>query len=269
MTHQGVPAAAEIVLTNDTRSDKMEHESVLIEPRRGRTVGRPPRTVEFFRVWTPEMAYVLGYWWTDGCMRIKHNTGAHEIEIASRDREHLEIIAQAIGEKFFLRKVIPHSETYAVAFCSKEMYRDIQTLGGTPRKSRTIGFPDVPLDRLPHFVRGVVDGDGTLSWNGDRPILQVYSGSPRFLNGLIASVERGTGIPAPTPQANHKNWTVKWSTVRAQCLVAWLYFDNPGLALGRKASIAAQFIQWQPRGTPLKGSITDAMRLNFPDYLPS
>jgi hypothetical protein len=135
------------------------------------------------------MAYVLGYWWADGCMRIKSNTGAHEIEIASNDRDHLEYIAQVIGGKYFLRKVSAQANTYAISFCSIEMYRDIERLGGTPRKSRTIGFPDVPAELLPHFVRGVVDGDGTLAWNGDRPVLQVYSGSPQFLNGLIAAVE--------------------------------------------------------------------------------
>jgi hypothetical protein len=235
----------------------------------GAAMGRPPRTVDFFRVWTPGMAYVLGYWWADGCMRIKSNTGAHEIEIASNDRDHLETIAQTIGGNFDLRKVSVHSSCYKIIFCSKEMYRDLKTLGGTPRKSMTIGFPEVPTALLPHFVRGVVDGDGTLSWNAGKPILQVYSGSRQFLNGLIAAVERGTGIPAPAPQKNRDNWTVKWSTVRAKCLAAWLYTNNPGLALDRKASIAAQFIRWQPRGTPWKGSITDEMRLNFSDYLPS
>jgi hypothetical protein len=148
------------------------------------------------------------------------------------------------------------------------MYQDIEKLGGTPRKSRTIGFPDIPTELLPHFVRSVADGDGTLSWNGDRPILQVYSGSPRFLNGLITAVEQGTGIPAPTPQANRENWTAKWSTVRAKCLVAWLYVNNPGLALERKSAIAAQFLQWRPKKKPEQGTITDQMRLNFPDYLP-
>ena len=214
------------------------------------------------------MAYVLGLWWTDGYMRIKRNTGAHEIEIASNDRDHLVIVAEAIGGNHTLRKVSKTSECYEIAFCSKEMYQDLETLGGTPRKSRSIGFPDVPTELLPHFVRGVVDGDGTLSWNGDRPILQVYSGSPRFLNGLITAVEQGTGIPAPTPQANRENWTAKWSTVRAKCLVAWLYVNNPGLALARKAAFAAQFLDWRPRRQPNHGTITDQMRLNFPDYLP-
>src|SRR5258706_12086126 len=168
-----------------------------VSPRRlrGRPLNRPPRHAEFFRVWSPEMAYVLGLWWADGCMRVKRNTGAHEIQIASNDRDHLENIARIISGKYSLRKVSLLSNTYVIAFCSKEMYQDIMTLGGSPRKSRTIRFPDVPSELLPHFVHGVVDGDGTLSWNGDRPILQVYSGSPQFLNGLIMSIEQETGIP--------------------------------------------------------------------------
>lgn len=213
------------------------------------------------------MAYVLGLWWTDGCMRVKAH-GAHEIEIASNDRDHLTTVAQVIGGKFQLRKVARDSECYKIICCSKQMYQDIEKLGGTPRKSRTIGFPDVPTELLPHFVHGVVDGDGTLSWNGNKPIIQVYSGSQRFLEGLVASIEQRTGIPAPRLQTNRENWTVKWSTLRAKCLAAWLYIDHRGLALARKAAIAAQCIQWRPKGTPLKGSITNQMRLNFSDYLP-
>ena len=62
---------------------------ILLSWERGMWDGRRGH-VDFFRVWTPEMAYVLGYWWADGCMRIKRNTSAHEIEIASNDRDHLE-----------------------------------------------------------------------------------------------------------------------------------------------------------------------------------
>jgi hypothetical protein len=232
-------------------------------------MARPPRHAEFFRVWTPEMAYVLGYWWADGCMRIKSNTGAHEVRIASNDLEHLLTIAQAVSGKYDLRKVASHSNTYVISFCSIQMYRDIERHGGTPRKSRTIGFPDIPPELLPHFVRGVVDGDGTLSWNGDRPIIQIYSGSPECLNGLTRAVEAATGIPAPNLQTNRDNWAVKWSTIRAKCLAAWLYVEHPGLALARKAAIAAQFLEWKPRKRPEKGTISEEMRQRFPAYLPS
>lgn len=229
-------------------------------------MGRPPRYADFFRVWTPEMAYVLGYWWADGYMRIKSH-GAHEIEIASNDRDHLITIAQVIGGNYNLRKVSEQSQCYKIIFCSVEMYQDILAHGGTSRKSMTIGFPYVPRELLPHFVRGVVDGDGTLAWNGDRPIVHIYSGSLQFLVDLAAAIAALTGIPTPNIGANRDNYYLKWSTIRAKCLAGWLYCDNPGLALDRKLAIAAQFLEWKPRRRPNSETITDAMRRNFPAYL--
>jgi LAGLIDADG-like domain len=228
---------------------------------------RIARSVDFFRVWSPEMAYVLGLWWSDGNMRVKKNTGAYEVSIASNDRELLESIGNVVGEKYHLKKVAIHTNTYVMAFCSRQMYEDLAVLGGSPRKSLVIGFPLVPRTYLPHFVRGIVDGDGTLTWNGDRPIIQIYSGSPEFLDRLGSVVEEATGIPAPLRQANRDNWVLKWSTTRAKCLAGWLYEMNNGLALARKAAIAKDIVAWQPKKRPEKGTITETMWLHFPDYL--
>ena len=232
-------------------------------------MARPANSVPFFRVWTPEMAYVLGYWWADGCMYLKPSTTAHEVRLASNDLQHLEAVAQVVGAKYDLRRVAATANTYVVSFCSKEMFRDLEVLGGTPHKSRTIGFPPVPSEMLPHFVRGVIDGDGTLSWNAGKPIVQIYSGSVLFLEALAMAVEQSTGIPAPRLSSNRSNWYLKWRTVRAKCLAAWLYLDNPGLAMARKFIIAAQFIEWQPRTRPNKGTITDKMRSRYVKYLPT
>jgi len=202
-------------------------------------------------------------------MYLKPCTTAHEVRLASNDREHLVAVAELVGAKYGLRKVAVTANTYVVSFCSKEMFRDLEALGASPHKSRTIGFPAVPTPLLPHFVRGVIDGDGTLSWNASRPIVQIYSGSPSFLKALAVVVERGTGIPAPRLSSNRSNWYIKWSTMRAKCLAGWLYFDNPGLMLARKSAIATQFIEWQPKKRPEKGMITDKMRSRFVKYLPS
>lgn len=232
-------------------------------------MGRPAKVNNFFRVWTAEMAYVLGYWYADGYMYIKPGTKAHEVEFASIDRGHLESIASIIGGNSLIRKVDANGQCYELTYCSKEMYRDLQAHGGTPHKSRTLVFPYIPSELLPHYVRGFADGDGTLSWNEGKPILQLYSASPRFLVDLAVAVEQATGIPAPNTVANRSLWTIKWSTIRAKCLAMWLYIDNPGLALGEKVAIAARFLEWQPKKAPHRGTITDEMRLRFPDYLPS
>ncbi len=228
---------------------------------------RVARSVDFFRVWSAEMAYVLGYWWADGCMYINPSTNGHLVEIASIDSEHLLHVGNVIGGNFSYRRVSKQSECYNITFCSKQMYQDLALLGATPRKSRTIRFPIIPATHVPHFIRGVVDGDGTLAWNGDRPIIQIYSGSPDFLDGLASAVEYATGIPAPQRQTNRDNWVLKWSTTRAKCLACWLYEMNSGLALPRKAAIAQDILAWQPKKRPEKGTITDTMRLHFPDYL--
>lgn len=229
---------------------------------------RTARSVPFFRVWTPAMAYVLGYWWADGYMYIKPSTTAHEVEFASIDRAHLEGIAQVIGINHLLRPVAKGSNCYELTFCSKEMYQDLAALGGTPHKSKTSVMPTIPPDLLPHFVRGVVDGDGTLVWNGDRPVIQIYSASPPFLSDLAAAIADTIGIPAPNIATNRALYYIKWSTTRAKCLAAWLYTMHAGIALERKARIAHAFLAWQPKKRPERGTITEAMRLLFTDYLP-
>ena len=125
----------------------------------------------------------------------------------------------------------------------------------------------MPTPYLPHFIRGVVDGDGTLAWNGDRPIIQIYSGSPDFLDGLASAVEDATSIPAPQRQANRDNWVLKWITTRAKCLAGWLDEMNSGMALPRKPAIAQDILAWQPKKRPEKGTITDTIWLHFLDYL--
>ena len=69
-------------------------------------MARPPRLAGFFRAWSPAMAYVLGYWWADGYMRVKRNTGAHLIQIASIDREHLLLMANAVSGMVFKSAVL-------------------------------------------------------------------------------------------------------------------------------------------------------------------
>lgn len=214
------------------------------------------------------MAYVLGYWWADGYMRIHPNTGAHLIEIASVDVEHLQAIADAMGITSKQRQINNKSECCEIVACSKELYIDLLQLGGTPNKSNSIGFPDVPVEYIPDFIRGFVDGDGTLYWNGTRPVIQIYSGSYQLLEDMAMTIEKMTGIASPNIIPNRGLWNLKWSTIRAKCLAIWLYRNNNGLMLARKAAIAQQFEQWQPKKSPERGTITEKMRLHFANYLP-
>jgi hypothetical protein len=205
--------------------------------------------MRFFQSWTAEMAYILGYWFADGNIYSQPSCGGYTVSIGSKDVAHLELLRATIGLGKLTR--ITGSEVFKLVICRKAMYKDLLHLGGSERKSLTLTWPEVPTDQLAHFVRGYVDGDGSLSWHRPgtsvHPLLEA-AGTNAFLVGMARAIETQTGIPIPTCHPSKSSvYKVSWYGIAAKCLAIWLYQQNPGLALERKALIADQFATWQPK----------------------
>jgi hypothetical protein len=65
------------------------------------------------------------------------------------------------------------------------IYKDIEALGGTERKSLTVEFPEVPQRYLHDFIRGYFDGDGCIMrLKGNRINSAFTCGSKQFLDVL-------------------------------------------------------------------------------------
>ena len=75
---------------------------------------------------------------------------------------------------------------------SKTIFEDIIKLGGTPRKSKYISFPNVPEEYLPDFLRGLFDGDGCVyeDKRTNNCFAYICSGSTSFLNELKNVLEK-------------------------------------------------------------------------------
>lgn len=117
---------------------------------------------DFFKTWTPEMAYVLGFFAADGSM-LKNSRGAHFVEFTIIDRVVLESIKRAVGSNHKIASREPGGAcktTYRLQIGSKEWFKDLTTLGFTQNKSNTMKYPQIPSHMLGHFVRGYFDGDG-------------------------------------------------------------------------------------------------------------
>lgn len=202
----------------------------------------------FFRAWSPPMAYALGYWFADGNMYSQPSCGGYSVSIGSKDRDHLELLREAIGLGRLTR--ITGSEVYKLVICRKAMYDDLLRLGGSERKSLTLTWPAVPEEYLAHFARGYVDGDGCLTWhrpgNSVHPLVTA-TGTRDFLCGLSQAISAQTGIPAPPAHHSARVHVVKWYGIAAKCLAIWLYRQHAGLALERKALLAKEFAAWQPK----------------------
>lgn len=202
----------------------------------------------FFKKWSVEMAYVLGYFAADGNM-IRNQRGAHYIEFTSVDRELIENVRallnsnHRIGER--KEKKPAHKQVYRIQIGSKALFSSLIKLGFTPNKSNSIAMPDVPMKYFQHFMRGYFDGDGCVNYckykRKDRNdkiygVLQVQfvSGSKKFLDSLKKYLADYAKLKHGTRYFNYGH-RLAYSKIDSIRLFHFMYKNiRPGLFLRRK-----------------------------------
>ncbi|MFT8321509.1 MAG: LAGLIDADG family homing endonuclease [Bacillus sp. (in: firmicutes)] len=154
-----------------------------IKMNREKSSGQPRKhkvNEDFFKVWTQEMAWVLGIILTDGAISKK----THTITITQKDERILRIIAKYLDASYNLAPILPTRKIPTLIINSKQIKIDLENFGITPNKSLTVPFPDIPKVYLPSFVRGVIDGDG---WVQDRGyVMNITTASKKFAEGLLS-----------------------------------------------------------------------------------
>ena len=135
----------------------------------------------FFDVWSADMAYVLGFWWADGCMKDHRRWSIYQHK---NDRYLLHNILNVMESNY----PVQHDKRGCCFFeISSEMIcKKVCELGGTTKKSLTIHMPDVPSQYLRDFVRGVFDGDGCITYDkyNKQYMSYISSGSNIFLSQM-------------------------------------------------------------------------------------
>ncbi|MFJ7935902.1 LAGLIDADG family homing endonuclease [Sporosarcina sp. NPDC096371] len=135
---------------------------------------------DFFKIWTHEMAWVLGLFVTDGHVNKKY----HSISFSQKDERILNLIAKYMEADYVLAPTGPTRTIPLLMVNSKEIKKDLEILGISANKSLTVPFPSVPEEFLASFIRGVIDGDGWVQKTGY--VMNVTSGSQRFAEGLLS-----------------------------------------------------------------------------------
>lgn len=148
---------------------------------------------DYFKIWSHEMAWVLGLFVTDGHV----NKDIHTISFSQKDERILKLIANFMAADYILAPTGPTRSTPTLLINSKVIKKDLGDLGIGASKSLTVPFPDVPEPFLPSFVRGVIDGDGWVSKEGYE--MNVTSGSPDFASALL-SVFHSWGLKSKITQ---------------------------------------------------------------------
>lgn len=113
---------------------------------------------------TPEKAYWLGFVTADGSVYVGDDGKRRlSVQLAAYDGKHLQKMAVAFGSD---KPVLYTKRNEAVlTFNSLPIVRDLVALGVNPRKSGIVLPWDGPEYLMPHYWRGLLDGDGTISPN--------------------------------------------------------------------------------------------------------
>ncbi|MFY9461806.1 MAG: LAGLIDADG family homing endonuclease [Candidatus Sungiibacteriota bacterium] len=167
---------------------------------------------DFFKKWSPEMAYVLGFFAADGSMFVNPR-GSHYIGFYSADRNILKEVkaAMSLEHRIGTRKIRERARkrAYVLQIGSKTIFRDLQKLGFNPNKSKNIRMPTIPPQYISDFVRGYFDGDGNVAVckyrrkdRGNRKARTMLSGftsgSKLFLLGLRQYLQKHGGLGSGT-----------------------------------------------------------------------
>ena len=207
----------------------------------------------FFKTWSRDMAYFLGFFCADGNM-VKNKRGGCYISIYSADKNIVLDLQNTIGSKHKLSSVKSETGvTYRFQIGSTELYKDLCILGITPDKTSRMKLPKMPKQYEPDFIRGYFDGDGNV-WtgvvkrkvtkDGYKMLVGFTSASKGFLSHLSFILkERGISGGSLFNIKNKNCSRLSLSTLDALKLYKIMYNKPHKLFLRRKKLVFEKFIK--------------------------
>ena len=120
----------------------------------------------FFDELNESSTYLLGYIYADGNIAWNTERGYQSLTIttSAKDKDHLEKMRQLFSSTKPLLFSLK-TNSYRLIVNNAKIVQRLMALGVTPKKSLTVKFPSFISDnQLPHFLRGVVDGDGNVRY---------------------------------------------------------------------------------------------------------
>lgn len=192
----------------------------------------------YFKTWTPDMAYILGFIFADGNIAWNPEKAyrALTITVAAKDKVHLEkmrILLESTKPLFYSDL----TNSYRLIINNKKVCIDLMNLGVVPRKSLIKEFPDIPIDYICDFIRGYVDGNGTVRYTDRKRSsyfeISICCGSIRFLEKLVEVVETNIGIKINIIHSKENVYTARYTCTKGMQFAKWIY-NNHDLCLLRK-----------------------------------
>ncbi|MFH0906767.1 MAG: hypothetical protein ABIC36_02055 [bacterium] len=206
--------------------------------------------------WTPKLAYIVGLLATDGNLS---GDGRHII-MCSSDKSLLRTFRSCLDLKNKIGKTydrLTKRPSYRIQFGNIQLYNWLISIGVTPAKTYTIGAIKIPDKFFRDFLRGHLDGDGTIftytdrynSYKGriytnQRIYTKFYSVSKTHVIWLYDKISvlaevKGALLCRPPRSYNHVSmWEIKFAKKASIELWKWIYYKKRLPCLKRKMILA-------------------------------
>jgi len=195
----------------------------------------------YFKKWSPNMAYILGFILADGCIvkgTYKGYSDALKFGVQKKDNDILEKIKKELSSehKISLCKNANH-------FCitNQIIVNDLKKLKITYRKSLREHIPDIPKKYVKDFIRGIIDGDGSIHFDKKNyPTLSVCGGK-NTINFIQNHFLSKFGIYSKITRVRKNErcqfvYYVAYRSNSAKTLINYLY-NNSNINLSRKFNL--------------------------------
>ena len=179
--------------------------------------------------------YWAGFLAADGCVVSKKTQV--EVELQYKDKAHLEKLCSFAGRdtKLWVRERCRDDKIFkyaSVSLVSKQIVKDLNRhFNIIPNKSLVLSAPDIPNRLNKHFVRGYIDGDGSIGWHkhNNKPRLHIVSGSKdilKWIKDVIAKEVDNIGNPSIMYPKNKEVAEIEYMGFQVYNILDWLYFDS-------------------------------------------
>ena len=197
-----------------------------------------------------DKAYILGLLITDGnnCIYESSMKPSYHVHITLKDNDRA--ILDRIKEKMQIERKIriitrkSDGKSYArLEIKNKHISLRLNELGIVQNKTFKTTFPDYLSENLiPHFIRGVLDGDGCIP---KKLNIVSFAGSTGFITGLAKVIEDKIGYTAHVVNIKHSPGISSIAIAELHSrigLLNWIYKDAD-LKLERKYNLYLQMLE--------------------------
>lgn len=200
--------------------------------------------------WGGDFAYVIGVIATDGNL----SPDLRHIHITSKDEEMILNCKKCLGiDNIIGRKARGGSKDkkyYVLQFGDKIFFEFLLEIGITPKKSKTINELKIPREYFKDFLRGCIDGDGSITISKHSESrhpqykVRLCSASKEFLVWILKSCTdilkvKGGSICIPKKSSIYTLTFAKEDSIK----ICKSIYNNKNTSLSRKRKIALVIIK--------------------------